>query len=83
LFYLDGNALIAVEIDDGRAALHAGGPLGGLFIMRRRPRAIAAMETKARYAVAPTETLLVHQLGEEPTVQTPITGITTWRAMLR
>jgi hypothetical protein len=60
LFFLDGNALIAVEIDYGRAALHAGATRR-LFTMRRRPRAIAALETKARYAVAPDgKRLLVH-----------------------
>jgi hypothetical protein len=35
LSYLNGNALIAVEIDDGGAALHAGGTRR-LFTMRRR-----------------------------------------------
>jgi hypothetical protein len=80
---LDGNALIAVEIDDCGAGLHAGATRR-LFTMRRRPSAIAAMETKARYAVAPDgKRFLVYQFGEEPTVQTPIMVITTWRAMLR
>jgi hypothetical protein len=49
LFYLDGNALIAVE-------------------RGRTP-------TEKRF--------VVNQLGEEPTVQTPITVITNWRATLR
>ena len=82
LFYLDGNALIAVEIDGDGAALQAGA-LGGSRCAAE-PRAIAAYGNEGTYAVAPDgKRFLVNQLGEEPTVQTPITVITNSRATLR
>ena len=82
LFYLDGKALIAVEIDGDGAALQAGA-LGGSRCAAE-PRAIAAYGNEGTYAVAPDgKRFLVNQLGEEPTVQTPITVITNSRATLR
>jgi hypothetical protein len=83
LFYLDGNALIAVEIDGDGAALQAGATRR-LFTMRGRTEGYRGYGNEGTYAVAPDgKRFLVNQLGEEPTVQTPIAVITNWRATLR
>src|SRR5919106_6616247 len=60
------------------------GPLGGSSRCAAEPRAIAAYGNEGTCAVAADgKRFLVNQLGEEPTVQTPITVITNWRATLR
>ena len=83
LFYLDGNASIAVEIDGDGAAVQAEATRR-LFTIRSRTEGYRGVWKRRHVGGRPGgKRFLANQLGEEATVQTPMTVITNSRATLR